>query len=191
MDLSDMNIFISGGCKNGKSFYAQRIAKLLGKDKLYYVATMAPTDGEDLDRISRHIEERRGWGFDTVERPIDIGGITKICDPGGSALLDSSTALLANEMFPAEGPFRLDACEEVWTGIESVMNHFESVVVVSDFIFSDAAVYDDLTERYRSGLAWLDRRIAHRADVVIEISSGNPIVHKCGDMWIEVENGLR
>ena len=34
-----MSTFISGGCKNGKSFYAQRIAKAAGTP-LYYVATI-------------------------------------------------------------------------------------------------------------------------------------------------------
>ncbi len=40
-----MNIFISGGCKNGKSFYTQRAAKEMAEEKdlpLYYIATMIP-----------------------------------------------------------------------------------------------------------------------------------------------------
>ena len=45
-----MNVFISGGCKNGKSYYAQRDAKrqagAAGRP-LYYIATMIPHDEED------------------------------------------------------------------------------------------------------------------------------------------------
>ena len=54
-----MSVFISGGCKNGKSFYAQRIAKA-GGAPLYYIATMIPHDEEDLARIRRHRDERAG-----------------------------------------------------------------------------------------------------------------------------------
>ena len=34
-----MHTLISGGCKNGKSYYAQRVAKAAGAP-LYYLATM-------------------------------------------------------------------------------------------------------------------------------------------------------
>ena len=48
-----MSTYISGGCKNGKSFYAQRVAKA-GGAPLYYVATMIPRDDEDRARVLRH-----------------------------------------------------------------------------------------------------------------------------------------
>lgn len=60
-----MNIFISGGCKNGKSYYAQRRAKDMAENAgvpLYYIATMIPHDEEDRIRIRRHLSERDGWG---------------------------------------------------------------------------------------------------------------------------------
>ena len=65
-----MHIYISGGAKNGKSYYAQRQAEALaeGGRPLYYVATMLPTDDEDLARIARHLKEREGWGFTTIEQ---------------------------------------------------------------------------------------------------------------------------
>ena len=57
-----MSTFISGGCKNGKSFYAQRIAKA-GGQPLYYIATMIPRDAEDDARILRHRQGARGLGL--------------------------------------------------------------------------------------------------------------------------------
>ena len=59
-----MNVFISGGCKNGKSMYAQEIARDMAREQgvpMYYLATMIPTDDEDRARIRRHIGERDGW----------------------------------------------------------------------------------------------------------------------------------
>lgn len=73
-----MNVLISGGAKNGKSYYAQQLAKAMASEEgcpLYYVATMIPHDEEDEARILRHREERAGWGFATVERGRDLPGM--------------------------------------------------------------------------------------------------------------------
>ena len=93
-----MNVFISGGCKNGKSMFAQHMTKEMAEKsgkKMYYVATMIPTDDEDRARIARHIDERDGWGYETIE----IG--RNICDcleqdgvdPEGVFLLDSVSSV--------------------------------------------------------------------------------------------------
>ena len=50
-----MNVFIGGGCKNGKSHYAQELAKKMSEESgtpLYYVATMISTGREDDRRIA-------------------------------------------------------------------------------------------------------------------------------------------
>lgn len=82
-----MNILISGGAKNGKSYYAQRLAKQMAatgmaeRKPLYYIATMIPHDEEDLARIRRHVAERVGWGFETVECGTNLMGLLE----GGAA----------------------------------------------------------------------------------------------------------
>ena len=73
-----MNILISGGAKNGKSYFAQRQAKQMADEQgvpLYYIATMIPHDEEDRARIRRHIKERAGWGFATLECGRNLPGI--------------------------------------------------------------------------------------------------------------------
>ena len=63
-----MKIYISGGAKNGKSMFAQEIAKKLSSEgHLWYLATMEPRDNEDDARVLRHRKERAGWGFKTAE----------------------------------------------------------------------------------------------------------------------------
>ena len=91
-----MSTFISGGCKNGKSFYAQRIARAAGKP-LYYVATMIPRDGEDRARVKRHQMERAGMGFETIERYTSVDTL-QLPQKGGTALLECLCNLTANEM---------------------------------------------------------------------------------------------
>ena len=176
-----MHIYISGGCKNGKSHYAQRLAKALGTP-LYYLATMIPVDGEDDARIARHVADREGWGFETIECGRNILSALDAADAAGSFLLDSVTALLANEMFPPGG-FNPAAAERVAAELEVFLARTAHAVLVSDYIYGDAAIYDDMTEAYIAGLAHIDRRIAAVCDMLLEVSAGRVILHK-GDSTV-------
>ena len=139
--------------------------------ELYYIATMKPVDGEDDERIERHRRERDGWGFTTIEQQTDIENLLQKCDKGGSFLLDSVTALLFNEM----------NLEKTIKGLSALIENIGSIVIVSDYIYSDAMVYDDYTENYRKDLAKLDCFAAKHCDVVLEIAYSGMIVHKGGE----------
>lgn len=173
-----MSTFISGGCKNGKSFYAQRIASESGSP-LYYIATMIPHDSEDDARILRHQQERDGWGFETLECGTNILSCLDHADPKGSFLLDSVTALLSNEMFQPDG-FHPEAPEKLARELCELVRRAPNIVLVSDTIYSDAALYDEWTEAYRRGLAFIDRALARVCDRVIEVVNGQIIDYKGG-----------
>ncbi len=178
-----MNVFISGGCKNGKTGFAQETAvRLSGGGKRYYVATMQPCDDEDLARIARHIEEREGLGFETLEQPHNVADCLRRAEPDATFLIDSVTALLVNEMYPdmqtgGADPKAADRCRE---GLLQIAAKAKNAVFVSDYIYSDAARYDAFTENYRASLALLDRSLAETCDTVIELCAGNVIFHKGG-----------
>lgn len=174
-----MSAYISGGSKSGKSMLAQRIARAYAAQgrPLYYVATMLPTDGEDAARIARHRRERAGWGFITLERGRDILRCLDEADARGAFLVDSVTALLANEMF-AKGGIDMDAPSRVADALAEFVRRAPRAVFVSDYIFSDAALYDATTESYRAGLARIDRRMAALCDCVIEAAARQFIIHK-------------
>ncbi|MEG2199096.1 MAG: bifunctional adenosylcobinamide kinase/adenosylcobinamide-phosphate guanylyltransferase [Anaerovorax sp.] len=186
-----MNLLISGGCKNGKSYYAQRRAQGMHKElvrrmgaeapSLYYLATMEPKDEEDVARIKRHVEERKGWGFTTIEKGRDLCACLKkegeneqegLADPRGVFLLDSVTALLSNEMFGGDGSFQISAPEKVADSLFTFAKMTGNVVFVSDYIYSDAGHYEALTEKYREGLAYVDRVLAGCCQQVIEVAYG-------------------
>ena len=192
-----MNVLISGGCKNGKSYYAQKLARdrarELGKP-LYYIATMIPRDEEDRARIRRHLAERDGWGFETLEQPTDLTALLEDpqVDKSGVFLLDSVTAILENEMFR-----RVETAETVGQNAETAettetteffydetardrvkadMTAFAkatgNTVFVSDGIYGDLGEYSESTEDYRKALAAVDRALAETCDQVIEITYG-------------------
>lgn len=175
-----MKVFISGGCKNGKSYFAQSLAKQLADESggsLYYIATMIPHDEEDRARIKRHIEDREGWGFETIEQGRNIPEIFDRVSEKGTFLLDSVTALLANEMFNGE-TINKSAYLKIAEDLEYVAGRVSNIVFVSDYIYSDAAVYDELSEDYRRGLGYIDRALARVCDRVTEAAYGQLFDYK-------------
>lgn len=176
-----MNVFISGGCKNGKTGFAQDIAvRLSGGGKRFYVATMIPYDGEDRERVRRHISDREGMGFGTLETARDIASCLDSGGGDATYLIDSVTALLLNEMFPGDYSEKADpgAASRCIEGLLKVARGCRNAVFVSDYIYSDAERYDDFTESYRRMLASIDRALAKECDTVIELCAGLPICRK-------------
>lgn len=172
-----MNILISGGCKNGKSYYAQRRAKEMASSlgvPLYYIATMIPHDDEDRARIKRHLSERDGWGFETIEQGLSLTEIlhNEDVDKNGVFLMDSVTALLDNEMFDDRGNIDEAAPERVKRDVLEFAAATGNTVFVSDYIYGDADFYSETVENYRRGLAAADRALAEVCEEVIEIAYG-------------------
>lgn len=145
----------------------------------YYIATMIPVDEEDRERIRRHIADRDGMGFETVECGRNILSCLSRVDRQGTFLLDSATALLMNELFlPPDWRIDTAAAERCARELVEFAKSVKNIVIVSDYIYSDAERYDEVTEIYRKGLAEIDRALAEASDLVLEISAGNRIVHK-------------
>ena len=174
-----MTYFISGGAKNGKSTLAQNIAVALD-GKRYYVATMISTGEEDNERIRRHIEDRDGMGFETVECFRNIMDCLNTADQDGVFLVDSVTALIQNSLFPMEKNYEMDleAANRCAGELVEFAHTVRHAVFVSDYIYSDAERYSESTEMYRKCLASIDRRLAQICDTVIEVSAGQSIVYK-------------
>ena len=174
-----MTVFLSGGCKNGKSTLAEQIAVHLSRpEHLYYLATMIPHDEEDRLRIARHVQSRAGLGFQTVECGLGLEKALEKADPAGSYLLDSVTALLSNEMFRPDGSVDLSAPERVAGELTTLSRRLKHIVFVSEYIYSDALRYGELTEEYRRGLAYIDRCLAAACDTVAEVSFGGRLIYK-------------
>ncbi len=170
---------------------------------LYYLATMIPADDEDQARIRRHLSEREGWGFDTIEqgcnilnclpvsplsddsqgptapKPLTLSGAP--IDSDGVFLLDSVTALLSNEMFLPDGTVDLEAGKRLAGELATFAQRTGNTIFVSDYIYSDPRSFDDqddYTEVYRRSLALLDRTLAQICGQVIEVTFGMKYLYK-------------
>ena len=176
-----MTYFISGGAKCGKSSLAQELAVALSDGgKRYYVATLIPSGAEDDDRIRRHLADREGMGFETLECFQNILDCLETADKSGTFLVDSVTSLLQNALFPAEKNYELDldGAKQCGDGLVEFAGKVRHAVFVSDYIYSDGERYSETTERYRKCLADIDRRLARVCDTVVEVTAGQYIIHK-------------
>ena len=166
-----MLTLVIGGAGSGKSAFAEALVCRLPGKKLY-LATMLPRGAEAQTRIEKHRAQRAGRGFETLERGLDMEHAA--IPAGADILLEDLSNLLANEIFdPAGGG--VDAARR---GIEHLISESDNLTVVTNEIFSDGADYDVESLRYMRLLAELNREIAARADLAVELVCGLPNVLK-------------
>lgn len=171
-----MIALITGGSGSGKSGWAEAFLASLGpKAPRVYLATLMVYDDEGRKRIARHRAMRADKGFETVERPLDIGGAPLV--KGADVLLECLSTLVSNEMF-APGGVGMDCEEAVVNGVLALADKARNLVIVTNEIFSDGIAYARETMSYIQALGALNRALAERADLVIEVVYGIPIVHK-------------
>lgn len=172
-----MMTLVTGGSASGKSDWAERFAAAGGAPR-WYIATMEPLGGEAEARIARHRTQRAGRGFQTLECYTSLA--TQELPAGGTVLLDCLGNLAANELFSPAGAGER-AVEAILAGVEQLADRCDNLVVVTNDIFADGADYPPETLRYLAVLGELNRRLARRADRVVEVVCGIPIFHK-GDV---------
>lgn len=173
-----MRILLLGGSKSGKSHLAQELCKALSPHApLVYWATMRPTDAEDRLRIEKHLDDRAGWGFETVEQGRDLPDALERISPSSAVLFDSVTAYLANEMFSEDG-MKENAAEKAAAELKTVSHFPAHFVCVCDELWRDGKIYDGWTENYRRGLAQICRELAAEFDTVCEVVCGIPHIWK-------------
>lgn len=174
-----MIILLVGGSKSGKSIAAQKYSKLIENKEgaLYYLATMKASDLEDMKRIENHLLERKGWGFITIEKDKDLKDIVDNLSKKDTILLDSITSLVTNEMFD-NGSFIINVSDKIIKEIRLISEKIENLIIVTDYLFSDGIIYDNYTESFRREMGKLNINLASIADIVIEYSFNNEIIHK-------------
>ena len=174
-----MKVLIIGGSGNGKSAFAEKVAAKLG-GKMIYIATMPIYSEEDLKVVERHHKLRAGRGFETLERP------QRICDypdDRETVLLECMSTHVANVMF-GDGFEELhsdpdtDYVKEIWEEVEPFFEREGNTVIVSAEVMKDGFTYDPGTDHYREILAAINNKLAHAADLFVEVVCGIPIVLK-------------
>jgi len=167
-----MLILITGGSKCGKSALAEKILSEYTTLK-YYIATMRPFGKDAHEAIERHRRMREGKGFVTVEKYTDIHEI--IFPPKSCALLECIGNLCANEMFEKK---ECDTVDKILKGITNLQKYCSVLVIVTNQVGEDGIFYSHGTMKYIETMGKLNQRIAAKADCVVEVVFGIPVVLK-------------
>ena len=165
-----MLILVTGGSASGKSAHAERLLCEHAADSRLYLATMQPFGAAAQKRIARHRALRQGKGFQTVERPMDRAGL----DPPrryDDMMLEDLGNQLANELFAPAGAKDM-AFGSILAGIGRLQDCCETLVIVTNEIFSDGLPYPAETVRYIELLGQLNAALCARADAAYESVCG-------------------
>ena len=166
-----MLTLVIGGSASGKSEYAERhVLKLPGER--VYVATMQAFDEESVKRIEKHRRNRAGRGFSTLEQYTDLASAE--FPENTNVLLECMSNLMANERYSPEG----HGVDAVLEGVEATLQKVPNFTIVTNEVFSGGTDYDEETLNYMKDLADVNRYIASRADLVVEVVAGVPNVLK-------------
>ncbi len=183
-----MLILITGGAGSGKSEHAERLICAAAPDTRLYLATMEPSGAAAQTRIARHRALRQGKGFVTVERAVNLCGLSLSTRYQG-VLLEDLGNLTANELFSPAGagrsPIGTDATnttEAVFAAILSGIRHLrtqcDTLVIVTNEVFSDGLPYDPDTIQYIQTLGRLNRALCACANAVYESVCGILVTHR-------------
>ena len=162
---------VLGGARSGKSRYAEQTV-MASPPPWVYVATAEPFDTEMTARIAEH-RGRRGGQWQTIEAPLDLAGAIASAPAAATVLVDCLTLWLNNLMFNNR-----DIDAETQRLETALAARQAPSVLVSNEVGSGIVPDNAEARRFRDLQGRLNQRIAARADRVVLLVAGLPMVVK-------------
>ena len=167
---------VLGGARSGKSAYAEsaveRHVERRGGARLY-LATAQAGDAEMAARIAAH-RARRGTRWITIEEPVELAtALAGAARPDGAVLVDCLTLWLANLME------RERDVEDDCRRLSDVLSRLPGpVVFVANEVGLGIVPDNPAARAFRDRAGWLNQSIAERAERVVFVAAGLPLVMK-------------
>ena len=162
-------ILVCGANDSGKSAFAERLAAETGGE-LYYIATMIPQTPDNAARIKKHMRQRNGLNFTTVELAYQVGGAS--VPAGAVILLEDVSNLMANCYFD-----RRKSASQVLADILALLKRCGTLIAVT-ISGLDSGAYDGETAAYIDSLNDLNEALFSCADTAIEMKNCIPCIQK-------------
>jgi adenosylcobinamide kinase/adenosylcobinamide-phosphate guanylyltransferase len=162
---------VLGGARSGKSRYAESVA-MSSRPPWIYVATAESFDDEMATRIAQH-KNRRSDNWQTVDAPLDLAGALAALPRSATVLIDCLTLWLSNLMLAGR-----DIEAEIARLEAAMLAHEAALVLVSNEVGSGIVPDNALARRFRDVQGLLNQRVAARADRVVLVVAGLPMIVK-------------
>ncbi|MGQ9631183.1 MAG: bifunctional adenosylcobinamide kinase/adenosylcobinamide-phosphate guanylyltransferase [bacterium] len=171
-------VFITGGCRSGKSGYGIRLAESF--PRRVFLATAQALDPEMEERIRRH-RASRGPGWRTVEEPYDLAGALEGIGEGDEVvLIDCITLWLSNLLLKFE-----EDEAKIWDAVgrllEVLREGRRNVIIISNEVGMGIVPDNPLARRFRDIAGGVNQMLAGVADEVVVMFAGLPIILKGGE----------
>jgi adenosylcobinamide kinase / adenosylcobinamide-phosphate guanylyltransferase len=166
---------VLGGARSGKSRHAESLITEWPPPWVY-VATAQACDAEMAERIAAH-RARRGDAWQTIEVPHDLAGAIAAIASGAPVLVDCLTLWLGNRML-AQDAMDADMDAEIDRLEAALDRRAGPVVLVSNEVGSGIVPDNALARRFRDLQGGLNQRLAARAERVVLMVAGLPLVVK-------------
>jgi adenosylcobinamide kinase/adenosylcobinamide-phosphate guanylyltransferase len=168
-------IFVTGGCRSGKSRFALEYANTYFKSKIF-LATAPALDDEMKKRIKAH-QEARGPEWGAMEEQTEIAKAVASVETNYEViLLDCMTLWLSNLIMAGEQESQIFSRTEAF--IEAIQKIPQSVIIVSNEVGYGIVPVNDIARHFRDIMGTVNQRLAACADVVVWTVVGLPQVLK-------------
>lgn len=171
-------ILITGGCRSGKSAFAQQLAEEIGDQRLF-LATSPSLDREMQERIRLHREERAHRGWQTVEEQLYPARVIRESPPGATVLLDCLTLWINNLLYLSEKENKLldeDSVRRVAGKLLAACRQRPGVVImVTNEVGLGIVPENRVARRYRDLVGRCNQCIGRMADEVYLVTCGVPL----------------
>ncbi len=173
-------ILITGGQRSGKSSKAEELALSLS-DHPVYLATAHIWDEEFSERVRRH-QERRGPQWTNIEEEMTL---SKHDVTGRVVVIDCVTLWLTNILYSEELRVKSEEFATLNSSLNLAKAEFDkftatdaTYIFVTNEIGSGGVSDNALQRKFTDLQGWMNQYIASKADEVILMVSGLPVVIK-------------
>lgn len=169
-------MLVIGGCRSGKSRFAQATAESLAVGQRIFVATCIARDEEMQARVAAHRLQRNPARWQTVEEPLALAAVIRSrAAPNRVILVDCLTLWVTNLLMISENTDLQAAVDELIRALQDVRG---PVILVSNEVGTGIVPENALARKFRDAAGMANQAVAAVADRVIWMVAGIPVTVK-------------
>ena len=173
-------IFVLGGCRSGKSRFAEQWVASRFQRKCFIATLDVKNDEEMAKRVTMH-RASRGDGWSVIEEPLLLTDILlnypkKSSENSDVLLIDCLTLWLTNLILAGRNDETIE--KEVHKLTSAIRACPVSLVLVANEVGRGIVPESSLGRRFRDLAGWTNQQVAEACETVYFVAAGLPMVLK-------------